>query len=88
MDVWPPYVFLRLAAAGLALLMVAGGNAACFCCAIPADGSKQHKSRKISNGFRSRKQRFQEMVRGFRRSGGMVSLALATLCGSMGSTGE
>jgi uncharacterized membrane protein YphA (DoxX/SURF4 family) len=25
MDVWPPYVFLRLAAAGLALLMVAAG---------------------------------------------------------------
>jgi uncharacterized membrane protein YphA (DoxX/SURF4 family) len=24
-DVWPPYVFLRLAAAGLALLMVAAG---------------------------------------------------------------
>ena len=25
MDLWPPYIFLRLAAAGLALLMVAAG---------------------------------------------------------------
>jgi hypothetical protein len=25
MDLWPPYVFLRLAAGGLALLMVAAG---------------------------------------------------------------